>query len=61
MYQVHTKSLKVCRISNMIQYKKREEKKQYNVILQSFMTLKNRGLTVLLKVYKLPVWLLAAS
>lgn len=55
MYQVHTKSIKVCRISNMIQYKEKEEKKQYIVILQSFMTLKNRGLTVLLKVYKLPV------
>lgn len=62
MYQVHTKSIKVCRISNMIQYKEKEEKKkQYIVILQSFMTLKNRGLTVLLKVYKLPVLLLAAS
>lgn len=53
MYQVHTKSIKVCRISNMIQYKEKEEKKQYIVILQ--MTLKNRGLTVLLKVFKLPV------
>lgn len=56
MYQVHTKSIKVCRISIMIQYKEKEKKKkQYIVILQSFMTLKNRGLTVLLKVYKLPV------
>lgn len=58
MYQVHTKSIKVCRISNMIQYKEKEKgkkKKQYIVILQSFMTLKNRGLTVLSKVYKLPV------
>lgn len=42
MYQVHTKSIKVCRISNMIQYKENEkEKNQYIVILQSFMTLKN--------------------
>ena len=52
MYQVHTKSIKVCRISNMIQYKEKEDekkKKQYIVILQSFMTLKNRGLTVLFK------------
>lgn len=55
MYQVHTKSIKVGRISNMIQNKENEEKKQYIVILQSFVTLKNGGLTVLLKVYKLPV------
>ena len=57
MYQVHTKSIKVCRISNMIQYKvkEKEKKKQYIVILQSFMTLKNRGLYSTLKVYKLPV------
>lgn len=48
MYQVHTKSIKVCRISKMIQYKKKQEtKKQYIVILQSFTTLKNRGFTVL--------------
>lgn len=57
MYQVHTKSIKVCRISNIIQYKEKpkRKKKQYIVILQSFLTLKNGGLTVLLKVYKLPV------
>lgn len=40
MYQVHTKSIKVCRISNMIQYKEnkkeKRKKKQYIVILQSF-------------------------
>lgn len=27
MYQVHTKSIKVCRISNMIQYKEKRKKK----------------------------------
>lgn len=32
MYQVHTKSVKVCRISNMIQYKKKEETKN-NILL----------------------------
>lgn len=31
MYQVHTKSIKVCRISNMIQYKEIEEKN--NILL----------------------------
>lgn len=34
MYQVHTKSIKVCRISNMIQYKvKEKEKKKNNILL----------------------------
>lgn len=33
MYQVHTKSIKVCRISKMIQYKKKEETKKKNNIL----------------------------
>lgn len=28
MYQVHTKSIKVCRISNMIQYKEKEKEKK---------------------------------
>lgn len=32
MYQVHTKSIKVCRISKMIQYKKKEETKN-NILL----------------------------
>lgn len=32
MYQVHTKSIKVCRISNMIQYEKKEETKN-NILL----------------------------
>lgn len=31
MYQVHTKSIKVCRISNIIQCKEKERKKQYIV------------------------------
>lgn len=26
MYQVHTKSIKVCKISNMVQYEEEEEK-----------------------------------
>lgn len=29
MYQVHTKSIKVCRISNIIQCKEKEEKTIY--------------------------------
>lgn len=33
MYQVHTKRIKVCRISNMIQYKKKEETKKNNILL----------------------------
>ena len=34
MYQVHTKSIKVCRISNMIQYKvKEKEEKKNNILL----------------------------
>lgn len=32
MYQVHTKSIKVCRISNMIQYKEKEKEKN-NILL----------------------------
>ena len=28
MYQVHTKSIKVCRISNMIQYKEKKKGKK---------------------------------
>lgn len=32
MYQVHTKSIKVCRISNMIQYKEKRKKKN-NILL----------------------------
>lgn len=56
MYQVHTKSIKVCRISNMIQNKeKKKNEKTIYCYITKFMTLKNRGLTVLLKVYKLPV------
>lgn len=31
MYQVHTKSIKVCRISNMIQYK--EKRGENNILL----------------------------
>lgn len=33
MYQVHTKSIKVYRISNMIQYKVKEKEKKNNILL----------------------------
>lgn len=33
MYQVHTKSIKVYRISNMIQYKEKEKEKKNNILL----------------------------
>lgn len=40
MYQVHTKSINMGRISNRVEYKKREKK----VILQSFMTFRIEAL-----------------
>ncbi len=36
MYQVHTKSIKVCRISNMVQYKEKEEKKTIYCYITKF-------------------------
>lgn len=56
MYQVHTKSIKVCRISIMIQYKEKEKEKN-NILLYykvSWLS-KIEALQYFLKVYKLPV------
>lgn len=57
MYQVHTKSIKVYRISNMIQYKEKEKEKKNNILLYykvSWLS-KIEALQYFLKVYKLPV------
>lgn len=56
MYQVHTKSIKVCRISKMIQYKKKEEtKKTIYCYITKFHNSQKSRLYSTLKVYKLPV------
>lgn len=55
MYQVHTKSIKMCRISKMIQYKKKQGKKTIYCYITKFHNSQKSRLYSTLKVYKLPV------